>query len=55
MLVLHIADKVGDPWRMVYVNSENGRLQVQNEVANPFFSAIMTVWGDAATVVETTL
>ena len=45
---------IGEPWRRAYVNSAQGRSQVQAEVPEPYLSAIMTVWGDAPTVTEPT-
>lgn len=44
---------IGQPWRRAYVNSTSGRAQVQAEVAEPYITAIMAVWGDAPTVEET--
>jgi len=43
---------IGEPWRRAYVNSAQGRTQVQAEVPEPYSSAIMAVWGDAPTVTE---
>lgn len=43
---------IGDIWRCAYVNSERGRLQVQEEVAEPYKSVIMMMWGDKPTVVD---
>lgn len=40
----------GEPWRRAYINSVQGRAQVQAEVPEPYLSAIMAVWGDAPTV-----
>jgi len=41
---------IGQPWRRAYVNSVNGRAQVQDEVVEPYKTAIMAVWGDTPTV-----
>ena len=41
---------IGEPWRRAYINSVQGRAQVQAEVPEPYLSAIMAVWGDAPTV-----
>jgi len=41
---------IGEPWRRAYVNSIQGRAQVQMEVPEPYKSAIFAVWGDAPTV-----
>jgi hypothetical protein len=43
---------IGEPWRRAYVNSIQGRQQLQAEVSEPYLSAIMAVWGDAPTVTE---
>jgi hypothetical protein len=43
---------IGDPWRRAYVNSIVGRQQVQDEVPEPYKTAIFAVWGDAPTVSE---
>lgn len=44
--------EIGLPWRRAYVNSEQGRQQVQDEVPEPYSTAIFAVWGDAPTVIE---
>ena len=41
---------IGEPWRRAYVNSIQGRVQVQAEVPEPYQSAIFAVWGNAPTV-----
>lgn len=41
---------VGEPWRRAYANSERGRQAVQEEVPEPYLSAIMAVWGPEPTV-----
>ena len=43
---------IGEPWRRAYVNSIQGRQQLQAEVPEPYLSAIMAVWGDNPTVTE---
>ena len=45
---------IGEPWRRAYVNSVQGRSQVQAEVPEPYKSAIMAVWGETPTVTEPT-
>lgn len=40
------------PHRKAYLNSEKGRIEVQSEVPEPYLSAIMSVWGDSPTIVE---
>lgn len=42
---------VGDIHRRAYVNSEEGRQEINQELAEPYLSAVMTVWGDTPTVV----
>ena len=41
---------IGDIFRRSYANSVNGRKQVQEEIAEPYFSAVMAVWGEEPTV-----
>ena len=43
---------IGEPWRRAYINSVQGREQVQTEVPEPYRSAIFAVWGDTPTVTE---
>ena len=43
---------IGEPWRRAYVNSTSGRQQVQDEVPEPYRSAIFAVWGDTPTVAD---
>jgi hypothetical protein len=45
---------IGEPWRRAYINSEQGRKQVQAEIPEPYKSVIMLMWGDAPTVTENT-
>lgn len=45
---------IGKPWRRAYINSEQGRKQVQAEIPEPYKSVIMLMWGDAPTVTENT-
>jgi len=45
---------IGQPWRRAYINSVQGRAQVQAEVPEPYLSAIMAVWGNSPTVTEQT-
>ncbi|HUM45126.1 MAG TPA: hypothetical protein PKI14_19440 [Fervidobacterium sp.] len=45
---------IGEPWRRAYINSVQGRAQVQAEVPEPYLSAIMAVWGNSPTVTEQT-
>jgi len=41
---------IGQPWRRAYVNSEKGRQRIEEEVPEPYRSAIFAVWGDEPTV-----
>ena len=41
---------IGDIFRRSYANSAHGRKQVQEEIAEPYFSAVMAVWGEEPTV-----
>jgi hypothetical protein len=43
---------VGQPWRSSYVNSTQGRQEVENEVAEPYKTIIFMMWGDTATIEE---
>lgn len=41
---------IGDIHRKAYINSADGRLEVKNELTEPYLSAVMSVWGDIPTV-----
>ena len=43
---------IGDPHRRAYVNSSAGRAAVEDEVPEPYRSAIFAVWGDEPTVTD---
>lgn len=43
---------IGEPWRRAYVNTEQGRQQIIDELPQAQVNAIMAVWGDAPTVEE---
>ena len=43
---------IGEPWRKAYVNSTNGRAEVEAEVSEPYKTAVFAVWGDTPTVSE---
>lgn len=43
---------VGDPHRCAYANSEQGRSQIAQTLAEPYLSAVMLIWGDTPTVIE---
>ena len=44
--------EIGQPWRKAYINSEQGRQQVQEEVLSPQKEAIFAIWGESPTVDE---
>lgn len=43
---------VGELHAKAYVNSERGRAELYEEVADPYLAAVLAVWGDTPTVVE---
>ena len=43
---------IGEPHRRAYVNSERGRFELASELAEPYFSTVMALWGDTPTVLE---
>ena len=43
---------VGNPWRRAYINSIQGRNQVQSEVPEPYKSVIMLMWGEHPTILD---
>lgn len=45
---------LGEPWRKAYINSIKGRQELQTELEEKYINAIFSVWGDKATVVEST-
>ena len=45
--IKHYVDK---PCRKAYSNSAYGREELKNELAEPYYSAVMSVWGDEPTV-----
>ena len=47
---LYRVEENGNFWRKAYTNSEAGRLELQEEVEEPFRSEILAVWGDSPTV-----
>ena len=47
-------DLIGEPWNKQYCNSVKGRIEVNKEVAEPFKTAILAVWGDTATIEDVT-
>lgn len=47
-----VEEKIGEPWRRGYMNSTSGRQEVQDEVPEPYRSAIFAVWGDTPTVAD---
>ena len=43
---------IGEPWRRAYVNSTQGRQEIENEVAEPYRGVIFMMWGDSPTIDE---
>lgn len=43
---------IGEPWRRSYVNSVQGRQQVESEVSEPYKTIIFMMWGDKPTIIE---
>lgn len=43
---------IGEPWRRAYVNSEQGRQQIIDELPQAQVNAILAVWGETPTVIE---
>lgn len=41
---------IGEPHRKAYSNSVSGRAELQAEVSDPYYSAVMAVWGKNPTV-----
>lgn len=41
---------VGNTHRRAYVNSVDGRQEINKELEEPYLSAVMAVWGDSPTV-----
>jgi hypothetical protein len=39
-------------WRKTYVNSVQGRQELQSEIQEPYLSEILSVWGDTPTEEE---
>ncbi len=44
--------QIGEPWRRAYTNSEKGRQQIVDELPQAQVNAIMAVWGDTPTIIE---
>lgn len=42
--------QIGTPHRRAYSNSEQDRILIAEELAEPYLSAVMAVWGDNPTV-----
>lgn len=38
--------------RVAYVNSEHGRATIATELPDPYLSAVLMIWGDSPTVIE---
>ena len=48
---LYRLEEDGKYWRKAYCNSEAGRVELQEEVEEPFLSEILSVWGELPTVI----
>lgn len=44
--------QAGENWRRAYMNTASGREAITAELAEPYLSSVMAVWGDAPTVEE---
>mgnify|MGYP001366606687 CR=1 FL=1 len=44
--------EIGQPWRKAYINSIQGRIDVENEIPKPYRLAIFLMWGENPTVFE---
>lgn len=44
--------QIGENHRCAYVNSVSGRASIANDLAEPYLSAVMEIWGDTPTVSE---
>lgn len=45
---------LGLPSRKAYMNDADGRTELAAEVVEPYFSAVIAVWGDKVTVDDNT-
>lgn len=45
--------RVPNPTRKSYVNSINGRIELEKELNEPFINSVLTVWGNEPTIEET--
>lgn len=43
---------INEPFRCSYVNSNSCRVSLKNDIPEPYYSAIMLVWGDTPTVTD---
>ena len=43
---------LGEPKEVFYENSSSGRRILQSEVQEPFYSLVMSVWGNTPTVIS---
>ena len=44
--------QVGENHRKAYVNSTEGRVELTNDLSEPYLSSVIAVWGDTPTVDE---
>ena len=43
-------NQIGANFRKGYSNSENGRVELENEIPSPYKDAILMMWGEEPTV-----
>ena len=44
--------KLPNPTRKAYINSVNGRIELETELIEPYLTSVLTVWGDEPTIVD---
>lgn len=44
--------RLPNPTRKSYVNSINGRIELETELIEPYITSVLTVWGNEPTVNE---
>lgn len=44
--------RLPNPTRKAYVNSINGRIELETELIEPYITSVLTVWGNEPTVNE---
>lgn len=46
--------QIGENHRTAFVNSEYGRIELKDKLAEPYLSSVMAVWGEKPIIEETT-